>query len=63
MKPVIIEGKGRVIVNALSTGEVCISVYSGSSGGMSAILTLKEAAEMSCGVTAAIKAAKHSPPL
>ena len=57
MKPYIIEARGRVVVNAIRTGEVSISVYSGSSGGMSAILTIAEVKELGCALIAAIRTA------
>ena len=56
MKPAIIEANGRVIVNALRKGEVSLQVQA-CGGTAGSILTLKQAAELSCAITAAIREA------
>lgn len=56
MKPAIIEANGRVIVNALKIGKVSIAIDCGR-GTMGSILTLKQAAELNCAITAAIREA------
>lgn len=59
MRTEVIEGRGRIIVNALRTGEISFLVDNGQ-GTSGAILTPLQAAELNCVIIAAIREAKKS---